>query len=455
MKHRGDDSVVKHLIVGGGIAGVAAALKIRALDPDAGVDLVQDEDDFAYSRPSLFGVVAGKLTAAAIRRLPADWSERNRITLHHGRTAVRLDPGKRLVYVSQPAPSSPCASSSTPNGPTPADPPLALSYDRLLIATGAAGRRRSEEGDGTPSQDPIYVLRTLKDAGLIRGALEAVLKEERRDRPAVVLGGGPLACKMAETLSEMGLEVTMLVQSPHLLSRMLHDRAAALVEDRLTARGVTVRKNCPPTLEEGQRTGIVGRPGFVFAAKGIRPATEWLRGSELDLAPDGAVTVDGGQRTSLEHVYAAGDVSAGPDAVRSQPVTQANWINAVWQGKSAARAMVTGTTVSPGYTNWNVLVIGGCPIAAMGLTEPDAGDEVIERAHGAAYERFILRSGRLIGAQSVGDLEALGWMRSRLALERGPLTWATSSKARRLWLPAVGGALAKPSAGSWPNVGSL
>jgi len=383
-------------------------LAIRALDQEGHIELVQDADPLAYSRPSLFDVVAGKREIDSLRTAGSDWPDRLRVTARKGWTAIELRPAERvLVAVLSGAERS--------RGDTRSR--LHLEYDRLLIATGARARRVRPGAMEKHADDSVRVLRTLDDALVIR-------EELRRTRTAVVLGGGPLACKMAETLAKMSKQVTMLVESGQLLSRMLHPEGARLVQGLLEELGVTVRLRCGEVrteLREASRTtlrvqGDTVLADFVFAAKGISPATSWLEGSDVALAPSGAVEVDHQQRTSCEGVFAAGDVASAPDVVRRSRVTHANWVNAVLQGRVAAQAMVTGRSSTPGFTNWNMMVICGCPVASMGLVKAGLSDEVVEIGGPKRYKRLILRDGRLVGAQLVGDAVGAGVLRYSLAL---------------------------------------
>jgi len=397
---------VRYVIVGGGAAGMSAVSAIRALDREGRIELVQDEDPLAYSRPTLFDVVAGRREIDSLRTAGSDWPERLGVTVWKGWRAAELRPAER-VLVTVPAGAERRGTWSR----------LHLEYDRLLIATGARARRVQLRAVERRRDDRVRVLRTLGHALAIR-------EELYRVRTAVILGGGPLACKMAETLAVMGKRVTMLVESGQLLSRMLHPEGARLVQGLLEELGVTVRLGCGEVhveqREAGRTTvrvqGETMEADFVFAAKGVIPATGWLEGSGVVLAPGGGVEVDHEQRTSCEGVFAAGDVASTPDAVRGMRVNHGNWVNAVLQGRVAAQAMVTGRSSSPGFTNWNVMVVCGYPVASMGLVRAEPSDEVVEIGGRKRYKRLVLRDGRLVGVQLVGETVGAGVLRYRLAL---------------------------------------
>lgn len=404
---------MRHLIVGAGVAGVTAALHLRFLDPQAQIDVLQNDDEIAYSRPGLFDVVSGHRSPSDLRTFDADWATKVRVKVHKGFTAWHLDPASRTVR------AGPGGKAAFPPDPDPeARGVLSLSYDRLLIATGAAPLSlRTPANSPGASAVGAYPLRTLADALGIRAALKKAGR-------AVVLGGGPLSCKLAETLTGMGLTVTALIESDRILSRALYPEASRRVQALLEGMGIEVRTSCPPprpVTENGDVVGVrIGEEflpaGFVFGAKGVKPAVNWLRETGIALDANGGIGVDETQRTSIEDVFAAGDVASAPDVVRGHRSVHANWLNAVWQARVAATAMVLGRARGPGYSNWNVINLAGCPVAAMGLVEPSPADDVLEQEGRYVLRRLIVRDSRLVGAQLVGDISGCGALRTLMAL---------------------------------------
>lgn len=377
------------LVLGGGIAGLSAVEAAREASPDAVITLVHREATLPYNRLSLTRYLAGSVAKGHLLIRPRSWFEAQRIRLVHAE-ARRIDRSRRLVAL---------------------DDGGSLSYDRLLIATGAH-----------PHVPPIpgvrflgvHVLRTLDDA-------DAILERASRGAHCVCIGGGLLGLESAGGLARRGLAVKVLEEARWLLPRQLAESAAARLADHLRNLGIEVRTGVRVTEIVGDDSVRAVRladetevpADLVIIAAGVRPNTEL--GRSAGLAVNRGLVVDDGLRTSDPDVLAAGDVA------EHRGIVWGLWTVAAEQGALAGRAMAGAPVAyqsNPPATHLKVVEL---PVLSVGRFEVETpGDRIVEHAEQARLVRILLRDGRVVGGNLVGD-PALADVLRRAVQERLPL----------------------------------
>jgi NADPH-dependent 2,4-dienoyl-CoA reductase/sulfur reductase-like enzyme len=307
----------QYVILGNGVAGMEAALALRARDEDARITIVSDEHEHFFSRPALMYVFAGQMTVRDTEPYDRGLYERLRFERVVGRVASLDVSGRGLALADG----------------------TRLGYDRLLLATGSSGRRApwpGAEGAG------IHYFVTLRD-------LEALDREARRGMRAAVVGGGLIGVEVAEVLHDRGLHVSFVVREEWYFPVALDRNEAALVAEHLRAHSVDVRLG--ETVESvvrgdgGAVRGLQLASGQTLAADlvaatiGVVPNTGFLAGSGVALAANGAIETDEALRTSAPDVWAAGDCANVTwfDGTRRP---EQLWYTARDQGRFAARSML-------------------------------------------------------------------------------------------------------------------
>lgn len=392
----------RFVIVGASAAGTSAAETLRRYDPNAQITVVSDEK-MTYSKPLLSYYLAGKLGEEQLFFRAPDFYERSGIERIHAR-AVGLLPEKNTIELSD---------------------GQKLKYDKLLVATGAAPRFPRIEGI---RRDGVFGLRTLEDA---HGILARLPHAQR----AVVLGGGLVGLKAAAALKERGLAVTVLIDSPHALSQMLDESSARIFERIFEQNGVTIRTKAKPVAVLGTSQKIEGvqlASGEVFpcdlvvVGKGVDPSLELVEGTPI--RKDYGVLVDDSLRTSVENIYAAGDVAQARDVLRGEPWINALWPCAVEQGRIAALNMLGKETRYRGSMRQNSVQFFGVPVISAGLAvltpsplggRPGEHDETLESQPAPGiYRKIFLKDDTIVGFVLVGDvpIEAAGVL--RILMER-------------------------------------
>ena len=341
------------VVVGADAAGLSAASKFRREAPDREVVVFEKGQWISYAYCGMPYFIEGRVERMSnlLSLSPSEVAERG-IDLRRDHEVVAVDPDAKSVTVA------------TADGDR-----FEQSYGDLLVATGARATTGSFDVRGL---DGAFTLHDMDAAAAIdayvsapeeydpdRADVSAVDRErvERNaamDAPetAAIVGGGYVGVEMAEALVARGLDVHLFHRSGHLLS----DFGAAVgerVEEALADRGVTVHTNTPvesivgdDRIEAIAFGGEVGEAGaetlavdMAVVGVGIRPNTDLLDGTGVDLGEGGAVRTDEYGRTSLPNVYAAGDCATARHAVTGEDA----WMPLGLTANRAGRAI--GTTV--------------------------------------------------------------------------------------------------------------
>ncbi|MFQ6116780.1 MAG: NAD(P)/FAD-dependent oxidoreductase [Candidatus Bipolaricaulia bacterium] len=371
-----------YLIIGHGPAGVNAAREILQNDPQGKVTLISKEGWPAYSRPLLSHLLAGEI---AEERIFLNL-EGLQVVVKLGVEARELNPTLGRVYLA--------------DGEE-------LPYDRLLLAVGGVPivpQIEGIEGRG------VYGFNSLDDIKRIGGE---IAEKER----AVVLGGGLIGLQAAWALRERGLEVTVVEILEQILGSILDREGAEIVARHLEAHGVQFRCRrsvqkidssakgvTSVLLDDGERIGC----GAVIVATGVRPNLELVRNTSIKTAR--GIIVDSLLQTSLPGVFAAGDVAECYDPTWGEHRVNANWTNAMEQGRIAGRNMCGHATEYRGSLAMNSLTFYGLPCITMGLTRPPASCQEVSRAdpHRGVYRKLILKDNRIVGAILIGEVRGAG-----------------------------------------------
>lgn len=386
--------MVRHLIIGNSAAGITAAEILRRLDGRAGITVVSDEAEPAYSRCLLPDFLAGRKTGADLRIRPADFYAGNRIDRVSGRV-LRVDPRSRQVLLE--------------NGGC-------LDYDRLLIATGARSAFPPVPGLSGPN---VTGLRTMADA-------RKIVQLAGNVRRVLVVGAGFVGLETAYALYNRGLEVTVVEKMPQILPGQFDATAAGILQRDMHAEGMRIilgagiKEVLTPSgflnffnksaqgvlLDNGDRL----KADLIVVAAGIRPNVELVQ--DTGISTGRGITVDQFMRTSVPGVYAAGDVAETEDVVTGRVGLTPIWPNAVSQGKTAAWNMAGQPRPCSGSLGMqNAVEFREIPSIAMGITQGgDPGLEVMTAGQPGqnVYRKLVLRDNVIVGMILVGDISGAG-----------------------------------------------
>ena len=363
---------MEYVILGAGAAGITAAKTIRKADSEGKITVIST-DTQVHSRCMLHKYLSHERDAAGISFVDPDFFEKNQIAWLPGKTVNRLDTQRKKVYTDQ------------------GDE---VSYDRLLIATGAesfippVGNLREAEN--------VFGLRHLRDAQ----AIEELAKDAEN---IVIIGSGLVGLDAAYGLMETGKKVSIVEMADQILPVQLDKTAAFEYQKRFEEAGARFylgRKAADTVMEEDKiiREIILDNGeklpcDLIIVAAGVRSAVAGMEGEGIVI--DRGIKVDDYLQTGAEGVYAAGDVT-GLSGI---------WPNAQKQGETAALNMCgSHVEYTDRYAIKNTINFFGLVSMCVGVILPQEGDVVIAREDSRNYKRVVLRDGKVVGVLLQGDI---------------------------------------------------
>jgi len=375
------------VIVGAGAAGNSAAEKLRREGYAGKLTLVGAEGSLPVDRPNLSkDYLAGTAPEEWIPLRSEEFYREQRIeyvqarvsSIHPDSKSIALEGGSRL------------------------------SYDALLLTTGAAAIRLNIPGGGLPH---VHTLRTLADS-------RAIIARSTGQKRAVLIGAGFIGLEVAAALRARGTEVTVVAPDAVPLGRVLGEALGRVVQQLHEAHGVQFRLGTRPkaitehsvVLEDGSELAA----DLVVFGVGVRPATELAEAAGL--AVDRGVLVDQYLRTSAPDVFAAGDIARFPEARTGQLIRVEHWVVATRQGEVAAWNLLGQKTIFDAVPFfWSAHY--DCTISYLGHAENwervDVAGDLGARDCALAFRR----GDRTLALATIGRDRAS--LEAELALERG------------------------------------
>jgi NADPH-dependent 2,4-dienoyl-CoA reductase/sulfur reductase-like enzyme len=393
---------MKIVIIGADAAGMSAASRIRRNRPEYEVHVLERTQDVSFSACNMpYNIADPSRSMDDLIVRSAAAFQKQGIHLYLGHEAHAIDRSGRTV-----------------EGKTIDGNPFSLSYDRLLIATGALAKKPQIPGIDAPD---VLVLRHLEDGRAIKSWLAS-----QNPGHIAILGMGYIALEMAEALVSRGIRVSMIKPGPLLLPDMAR-QLAQVIQSELESKGVALHPGVPIEAIEHSAGGIqiIGAQGFrlsadaLLCATGVKPNSELAEAAGIRLSVQNAIETDALLRTSDPFIYAAGDCADALHIVSRKKVWVPLALRANRAGWAAADAMCGNPKPVDGIAGTAVFKVFDLEVAKTGLSRKEAEqagfdpvDVVIEsrsRAHAYPGGQPIWvnlmadrSSARLLGGQIVG-----------------------------------------------------
>ncbi|HCX89829.1 MAG: hypothetical protein CO106_12730 [Deltaproteobacteria bacterium CG_4_9_14_3_um_filter_44_9] len=383
---------MQYIIIGASAAGMAAAEAIRRLDSEGSVTVLSDEQDMPYFRPMLPFIVSGKKKFPEMMLIGQGPYRGANIDVRINSRVEAVNTADQKVSIK--------------SGEE-------LPYDKLLIATGSVPNIPSDiagvEAEG------VFVLRTIADACAMAHRAETA-------RHAVMLGGGLLNLKAAFALLERGMDVTLIVKSPEVLSKLMEPDDTVLIRNALNKAGLKLVTGSSVTRILSDSSGVIGvlldsgreiPCQMVCIGKGIRANVEFLDKSGI-LVNQGVV-VDKFTRSNIQNVFAAGDVAVTLDPITGERIVTGLWTNAAEMGSCAGRNMAGQPGIYSGtFGILNAAQVADEPFVSMGIVHTKGtAYEIHITATPETYRKLVFTPDgtRLVGALFIGDISKAGLYR--------------------------------------------
>lgn len=361
----------KVVIIGGVAGGASCAARLRRLDAEAEIVMLERGEYISYANCGLPYHVGGviKSRSALLLQTPEAMRKKFNIDVRIKNEALSIDREKKFVRVRDIESGS----------------EYDESYDTLVIATGSSPLRPRIPGI---ESERVRTLWTVPDTDRLIESLNGA-------RRTAVIGGGFIGLEIAENLRHAGLEVA-LIEALDQVMAPLDPEMAASVHNELRENGVELHLSDAVAAFEDDGASVTVRLASGESVKadlavlsiGVRPNSGIASECGLELGKKGGIVTDEFMRTSDRNIYAVGDVAEVRETVFGEKAMIALAGPANKQGRIAADNISGRNEAYKGTQGTSVVKIFGLTCAFTGANEKT----LIARgmARGRDYEKVLV-----------------------------------------------------------------
>lgn len=368
----------KYVIIGNGIASLAAIREIRKNDKEGTIKVVSSEGVLTYYRTKLTEYISKDFEDEELLVAKEDWYEKNKIELHLKKIVEKIDTENNKIVL---------------------DDSKEIGYEKLLIATGGKPFIPPITGK---FKEGVFAIRGIRDLHYVKDYLKNLKK-------VTVIGGGLLGLEAAWSLKPLGKEVDIVEFAPYLLPKQLDREIAGKLQSRLEEDGfkVYLDSQAEEVLGEVRADGIklngerVLDTDAILISTGVIPNIDLVR--DTDIKYNRGIVVDKNMKTNIDNIYAAGDVAEIDKRVFGL------WTVSNAEGKVAGSNMTGGDEeyINPSiFTN---LQIGNIKLFSAGKV--DDYDNIYEYKEENSHHKIFVKEGKIVGGILFGDLGKMNKIR--------------------------------------------
>jgi nitrite reductase (NADH) large subunit len=364
----------RYLIIGNGVAGARAAVKIRERDPKGEIHIFTGEAYPFYYRVRFPEYVAGEVTIKEITIHTQEFYQGKNISLHLEEPIVEVRLEKKEIFSLK--------------GNT-------YSYDLLLVATGGVAFVPPIPGNDKVG---VFTLRTMNDAIEMRTFSEKINR-------AILIGGGLVGLETGGALLRRGIKVSVIEQNPRILPRQMDTEGAQILQAKMESMGFTFFLNgqTEEILGKDKVEGVRLKDGRVVEGQmaiisaGVRPNIELAKTMGLEMK--NGILVNDRLETSAQDVFAAGDVAEHRGRVYGI------WPAAQKQGEIAGANMAGGEEFYEGTILSNTLKVVGIALTSTGEIDAEGKLECVVRSdrEKCNYCKVIFKEDKIVGCILLGE----------------------------------------------------
>ena len=276
----------KILILGGGQAAAYASKEIRSIDTGSDVTVISEEKYLPYERPPLSkDYILEKVTFNDLLFFPENFYLENNIKFIGSTKITEVDFDNKKI-------------SSSLNS---------YDYDQLLIATGSSNRHLVINGQTILPKENIIYLRDFYESNILKDKIN-------KAKNITIIGGGFIGLEIASSAVQKGKNITVLERADQLMGRVIPLKIANLIQEKHESMGTKINLNVEiKNIEQKNEAFEIYYNNetlisdLIIIGVGSAPNTEIFRNTSLKI--DNGILTDEFSATSIEDVYAAGDVS--------------------------------------------------------------------------------------------------------------------------------------------------
>lgn len=399
--------MMKVIVIGGVAAGMSAASKLKRIEPESEIVVFEKGGYVSYGACGLPYYISGENDdhTKMIARTKEQFHEMG-IAVHLHHEITRIAPKRKQVLVK-----------NLEDGHV-----FIENYDKLMIATGTNAIIPPFDG---MNLENIHVLKTMEDGMRLKEKVQA-----EHVRNVVIVGGGYIGLEVADAAYKLGKQVRVIERGDHILAPF-DQEITDIALRHLEEKGVSVHLSESVEKFSGMEhvEQVITDQGaydadLVILSIGVRPATDFLKGSDIALAENGAIIVDREMRTNLEDIYAAGDCAEVYHFVKEENAYLPLGTNANKCGRIAGENIAGSRRKYIGTLGSAALKLLDLEMARTGLSEHEAENLAIDYTtafiessnHPKYYPgqtplwiKIIAekRTKRILGAQAIGEAGAV------------------------------------------------
>lgn len=273
-------------IIGGGQTAAYAAKEIRSIDSHSDLTIISEEKYLPYEKPPLSkDFLLDKINFANLLFFPENFYKENRINFISNTKIMEVDfDNKKIKSIKK-----------------------NYQYDKLLIATGSSNRHLNINGDTILPDENIIYLRNSEESKILKKKISLA-------KNIVIIGGGFIGLEIASSASQKEKNITVLEKGDQLMGRVIPVEIAKLIQEKHESVGTNIilNSNIEKLIKKNSSFEIycnnkVLQADLIIIGVGSIPNTEIFNNTSLKV--DNGIITDEFSATSVEEVYAAGDVA--------------------------------------------------------------------------------------------------------------------------------------------------
>jgi len=358
--------VEKIIVVGGGVAGINAAIAARKENENIKITVIDQEEYPQYSRCGLPYLISEEI---------GDWKKFVKYDTKILRDIFKLDPNlstsvkkidlpKRRILVVD----------SIGNE-------RILEYAKLILATGAIPIKPAVKGINLTN---IFEMRTLNDALKVK-------EIAKKGKKIIIAGGGLVSVETAEALTKKGVKVIMVFLEDEILSMVFDGDIGQMVRKKLEEHGVEIISSSKieqfygmKRIEAVKADGQILPCDYLILATGVKPNTQLVKDAGIPIGKYGGIIVNDQMETRIEDIYAAGDCVEIRNFITGENVPIQLATTAYREGEIAGENAAGGNRRMPKIINNVCAKVFDLELASVGLTIQDTRRNGIE-----VYQSFV------------------------------------------------------------------
>lgn len=379
---------MKYVIIGNSAAAIGCVEGIRQIDKDGKITIISNEPHHTYSRPLISYLLYGKTDEQRMKYRPDSFYADNNVETMLGHTVKKINTEHQKVVL---------------------DDNTVVGYDRLMVATGS--KPFIPPMDGLDKVKHKFTFMTLDDA-------HALQKKLKPSAKVLIVGAGLIGLKCAEGIADKVESITVVDLADRILPSILDETGSEIVKSHIEEKGIkfilsdSVKKftSSKAVLNSGEEVEF----DILVIAVGVRPNVELVK--EIGGDVNRGILTDKNCKTSIKHIYAAGDCTESYDITTEQMKIMALLPNAYMQGETAGIHMAGGEKPYDKAIPMNAIGFFGLHIITAGSYDGEA----YVTSEGKNYKKLVTKDGLLKGFILIGAVERAGIYTS-LIREQKPL----------------------------------